>query len=199
VEAQIMPFNRRDLTEGFTRHAFRHWARQYLERALTAGDGSHPPAPAKIIPWDAARLEDTGGVTLAAYREQADAEICADYGTRAGCEAYVRSLVGNPGCGIFMPAASFMALDGTGSPCGYIVCSRISARRAMIPQIAIHPACQGSGLGRALMARTLARLYHAGFESVSLTVTERNARAFDWYRRLGFLPRKGFGAYVWQR
>ncbi|NLV31124.1 MAG: GNAT family N-acetyltransferase [Acidobacteria bacterium] len=199
VEAQIMPFHRRDPTEGFTRRAFRHWARQYLERALTAGDEHHAPAPGKIIPWDAARLEDTGGVTLAAYREQADAEICADYGTRAGCEAYVRSLVGNPGCGIFMPAASFMALDEAGAPCAYIVCSRISARAAMIPQIAVHPARQGNGLGRALMARTLARLYHTGFESVSLTVTERNARAFDWYRRLGFLPRRRFGAYVWER
>lgn len=199
VEAQIMPFHRRDPTEEFIRRDFRHYPRQYLERPLAPGDENQAPSPRKLISWDPSRLEGAGETTLAAYREQTDAEICADYGTRAGCEAYVRSLVGNPGCGIFMPEASFMALDAAGSPCGYIVCSRISARRAMIPQIAIHPAHQGEGLGNALMARTLGRLHAIGFRSVSLTVTERNTRAFDWYRRLGFLPRMGFGAYVWQR
>ena len=69
----------------------------------------------------------------------------------------------------------------------------------MIPQIAVHPARQHAGLGNALMERTLDRLRAAGFRSASLTVTERNTRALEWYRRLGFLPRMRFGAYVWQR
>ncbi len=199
VEAQIMPFHRRDPTEEFLRRDFRHYPRHFLERPLAPGDENHAPAAAAIIPWAPSRLEDAGEMTLAAYREQTDAEICADYGTRGGCVAYLRSLVGNPGCGIFMPEASFMALDTAGSLCGYIVCSRISTRRAMIPQIAVHPARQHAGLGNALMARTLGRLRAAGFRSASLTVTERNTRAFEWYRRLGFLPRMRFGAYVWRR
>ena len=109
VEAQIMPFHRRDPTEEFLRRDFRHYPRHVLERPLAPGDENHAPAAAAIIPWVPSRLEDAGEMTLAAYREQTDAEICADYGTRGGCVAYLRSLVGNPGCGIFMPEASFMA------------------------------------------------------------------------------------------
>ena len=35
--------------------------------------------------------------------------------------------------------------------------------------------------------------------AVSLTVTKKNRRAFEWYQRLGFRVKKEFGAYVWQR
>jgi ribosomal protein S18 acetylase RimI-like enzyme len=49
------------------------------------------------------------------------------------------------------------------------------------------------------MKRAFTQLKTLGFRSVSLTVTKKNRRAFDWYQRLGFKIRKEFGAFVWER
>jgi ribosomal protein S18 acetylase RimI-like enzyme len=106
--------------------------------------------------------------------------------------------VDNPGCGVFLPGSSFVGLDSSGSPCGFILASRISSTAAMIPQISIHPAHQGKGLGNALIHRALISLQSAGFRMVRLTVTEQNRRAFEWYQRLGFKIRRDFGAYLWK-
>jgi ribosomal protein S18 acetylase RimI-like enzyme len=138
-------------------------------------------------------------MTVLSYRGQTDAEICEDYRTKAGCENYLRSLVENPGCGVFMPETSFMGLDAQGFPCGFVISCRIAGGAAMIPQIAVHPSYQGRGLGNVLVNRAFEQLKASGFHTVSLTVTKKNWRAFDWYQRLGFKIRKEFGAYVWER
>ena len=69
----------------------------------------------------------------------------------------------------------------------------------MIPQIAVHPLHQGRGVGNVLMNLSFEQLKARGFRNVSLTVTKKNRRAFEWYQRLGFKIRKEFGAFVWQR
>lgn len=199
VEAQIMPFHNLNLTATFTQHGFSYYPRYYLDLDLTNHARTEQSLPAeKIIPWSSNYIERAAEMSMISYRNQTDAEICEDYRTQAGCESYLRSLVENPGCGVFIPEASFMALDG-GAPCGFLICSRISGAAGMIPQIAVHPSHQGKGLGNFLMARSLEQLKDVGIRSVSLTVTKKNRRAFDWYQRLGFKVRKEFGAYVWQR
>jgi ribosomal protein S18 acetylase RimI-like enzyme len=195
-----MPFYNLNLTATFTQHGFGYYPRYYLDLDL---DRSAPKAPSysaeKIIPWSSAYLERAAEMTMMSYRDQTDAEICEDYRTKAGCESYLRSLVENPGCGIFMPETSFMGLDGQGYPCGFVICCRIAGGAGMIPQIAVHPSYQGRGLGNALMNRSFEQLKALDFHAVSLTVTKKNRRAFDWYQRLGFKIRKEFGAYVWER
>ncbi len=200
VEAQIMPFHGLNLAIPFTRNGFAHLVRYYLDLDL----GAHRkkpelPVALRIVPWDSSFLARTAEMTLLSYENQIDAEICEDYRTRTGCESYLRSLVENPGCGVFMPEASFAALDWQGVPCGFVFCCRISTEASIIPQIAVHPSYQGKRLGNTLMNRALVQLKALGFRSVSLTVTQKNLRAFEWYRRLGFKNRKEFGAYVWQR
>ena len=200
VEAQIMPFHNLNLTATFTQHGFSYYPRYYLELDLsTHAMRSEIPAAEKIIPWSSSYLQRAAEMSMISYRNQTDAEICEDYRTEAGCESYIRSLVENPGCGVFMPETSFMALDGRGFPCGFLICSRISSSAGMIPQIAVHPSHQGRGIGNVLMSRSLEQLKAMGIRRVSLTVTKKNRRAFDWYQRLGFKIRKEFGAYVWQR
>jgi ribosomal protein S18 acetylase RimI-like enzyme len=200
VEAQILPFHDLNLTDTFTQHGFSHTSRFYLDLDLSNHrKKTELPVALRIVPWDSAYLAQTAEMTYLSYENQIDAEICEDYRTRTGCEGYLRSLVENPGCGIFMPEASFVALDWQGSPCGFIFCCRISKGAAIIPQIAVHPSYQGRRLGNTLMNRAFAQLKALGFRSVSLTVTQNNLRAFDWYKRLGFKIRKEFGAYVWQR
>ena len=195
-----MPFHHLNIASAFTRNGFSHCRRYYLDLDL----GNHRekaelPSALRIIPWDATYLARTAEMTLLSYKNQVDAEICEDYCTRTGCESYLRSLVENPGCGIFIPEASFIGLDGQDTPCGFIFSCRISNGAAMIPQIAVHPSYQGRRLGNTLMKRAFARLKALGFRTVSLTVTKENLRAFEWYQRLGFKIHKEFGAYVWQR
>jgi ribosomal protein S18 acetylase RimI-like enzyme len=200
VEAQIMPFNDLNLTSAFTQNGFSYTSRYYLELDLNNHRRkTELPSAARIVPWDSALLDRAADMTLLSYQDQADAEICEDYRTRNGCEGYLRSLVENPGCGIFMPDASFIALDWQGIPCGFVICCRIADGAAIIPQIAVHPMQQSKRLGNIFMNRAFTQLKSLGFRTVSLTVTKKNRRAFDWYQRLGFRIRKEFGAYVWER
>jgi ribosomal protein S18 acetylase RimI-like enzyme len=200
IEAQIMPFHDVNLTATFTQHGFCFFPRYYLDLDLsTQPKKTELTSAEQITPWKPAFLERAAEMTAISYRNQTDAEICEDYRTQMGCEIYLRSLVENPGCGIFMPEASFMVFDGQGSVCGFVICCRISRGAGMIPQIAVHPSYQGRGLGNALIHHALEKLKAMGFHSVSLTVTKKNRRAFDWYQRLGFRIRKEFGAYVWER
>jgi ribosomal protein S18 acetylase RimI-like enzyme len=200
VEAQIMPFNNLSLTAAFTQHGFGYYPRYYLEMNLhTAAKKTESSSAEKILPWDPSYLERAAELTLISYQNQTDAEICEDYCTRAGCQNYLRSLVENPGCGIFMPEASFISLNQQGTLCGFVICCRISGAIGMIPQIAVHPSCQGRGLGNRLINSSIEALRARDFHSLSLTVTKKNRRAYDWYQRLGFKIRKEFGAYVWNR
>ncbi len=200
IEAQILPFHDLDLTPGFVRHGFECYSRYFLEldlhTPLRQGEAS---SRERIVPWEPSHVYGAAEVACESYRDQPDAAICEDYCSVAGCENYLRSLVENPGCGTFLPGASFTSLDSRGLPCGFILCSRTSAFAGMIPQVAIHPAHQGRGLGKALMHHALSRLKTFGMRTVSLTVTEQNRRACEWYRRIGFRTRKVFAAYVWLR
>ena len=200
IEAQIMPFHNLNLTATFTQHGFFYYPRYYLELDLNAFSGMKSSTfGEKIVPWNSASLQQMAEMTSVSYNGEIDAEICGDYRSTSGCASYLRSLVDNPGCGIFMSDASFMSLDAQGRPCGYIICCRIADGAGMIPQIAIHPSYQGRGFGSALINRSFDQLKSQGFDTVSLTVTKKNRRAFDWYQRLGFRIRKEFGAYVWER
>ena len=188
------------ISDTFVKHGFNYFQRYCLDLNL---DGmpmdSDLYSRGNILPWRSGDLESAAEMTATSYRNQIDAEICEDYRTKSGCRSYLRSLLENPGCGSFMPKASFISLDEQGSFCGFLISSRISARVAMIPQIAVHPSHQGRGLGNCLIYRSLKELKSLGFHSVSLMVSKENRRAFHWYQRLGFRIRKEFGAYVWQR
>ena len=201
VEAQIMPFNNIDITEIFTRNGFRHFPRLYLSMSLNTGTQGQktPSSPLKIVRWDSSLLPQTADILLKSYLNQTDAVICADYRTASGCESYLRSILENPGCGVFMPEASFMGLDESNETCGFIIGCRLSDGVGMIPQIAVHPAYQGKKLGNALMHKALEAFRKTGFQKISLTVTPEHQRAFGWYNRLGFKAGKSFGAFVWER
>ena len=200
IETQIFPFHGQNYERIFGKYGFCHYPRIYLVRNIGADNTEkEPAAPTKIIPWDSALIGRAAAMTAESYRNHPDYEILEDYHTPTNCENYLRGLVTNPGCGVFLPDASFMCLDGHGTICGYAICSRISDGRAMLPQIAAHPAWQGRGLGAALMNRCLGRLQAMNFHSISLVVTKENSRASEWYRRMGFQPCREFGAFIWNR
>ncbi len=199
VEAQILPFHGVNITEVFVRNAFQYYPRYYLDLKLAGRNRTKSIAEGNLAPWNSANLRLAAEMTATSYRGQSDAIICEDYRSASGCESYLRSLVENPGCGIFMPETSFMFLDARQFPCGYVIGCRISNGVGMIPQIAVHPSFQGQGVGNALVQRSFEQYEALGFHTVTLTVTKENRRAFEWYRRLGFGIRKEFGAYIWER
>jgi ribosomal protein S18 acetylase RimI-like enzyme len=200
IESQIIPFHNLSISNTFAKHGFSCFSRYYLDLNLNdiaANSGLY--SSYIILPWRTGDLESAAEMTAISYRNQIDAEICEDYRTKPGCRNYLRSLLQNPGCGFYMPKASFIALDKDGLLSGFLISSRISERMAMIPQIAVHPSHQGRGLGNRLIHRSLKELKSSGFHSVSLMVSRENRRAFHWYQKLGFRIRKEFGAYVWDR
>ena len=200
IEAQIIPLNGIDPTPAFLRHGFQNYLREYLELDLSSSRQQPVSGMvARIVPWSDDSLSHAAQVAFRCYRREVDAAICEDYNSADGCQNYLRSLVEHPGCGVFLPEASFLCLDSREEPCGFILASRISAGSAMIPQISINPSHQGLGIGSQLIARALERMRGLGFEKARLTVTRRNRRAFDWYVRLGFVSRRSFSAYVWLR
>jgi GNAT superfamily N-acetyltransferase len=200
IEAQVIPFHNVNLADGFRRQGFDHHSRQFLELNLGLFH-RHPRAGGgePVVPWNPAHLPGAARVAWLGYRNQIDALLSEDYSTETGCESYLRSLVETPGCGTFQPAASYVALDGRGTVCGFIIVSRVSRAASMIPQISILPSHQGRGLGSALMDHALTALSLQGCKTVSLTVTVENRKALEWYQRQGFRLRKAFEAYVWQR
>jgi ribosomal protein S18 acetylase RimI-like enzyme len=200
IEAQIMPCSSYDFTAAFTRHGFRCFPRYFLNLNLAAFEaGIQERKFDRIAHWNSAYLQSAADVLLKSYENQIDALICEDYCTISGCESYLRSLAENPGCGTLLPEATFVGLDSGARPWGIVVSSQISSSVAMIPQIAVHPSCQGQGLGRTLVHKAFTKLEALGYQTVTLTVSEDNRRAFKWYQHLGFKIHRRFCAYTWER
>ncbi|HKW97492.1 MAG TPA: ribosomal protein S18-alanine N-acetyltransferase [Bryobacteraceae bacterium] len=68
---------------------------------------------------------------------------------------------------------------------GYMI-TCVTARKAEIVSIAVHPNKQRLGIGRALMKSTLQELEGRQVRTLELTVRDANKGALRFYRRFGF-------------
>jgi ribosomal protein S18 acetylase RimI-like enzyme len=128
-----------------------------------------------------------------------DAAFNQSYSTPALCRGVVETLVERGGCGPFDAPSSLVAESRLGTPVGLILASRLSPRSGHICQVSVVPEAQGCGLGSVLVIGALAAFRLAGRESVSLSVTVDNRRAYRLYLALGFEVRKEFAAHAWVR
>jgi len=104
-----------------------------------------------------------------------------------------------PGCGQFLPEASFLVRPATGDRLiGMILTSTVAEGVGHTTQICVMPGYQGTGVGRHLMEHSIQALRRRKYESLSLTVTSANKRAVELYERIGFCTVKKFAAGVWQ-
>ena len=104
-----------------------------------------------------------------------------------------------PGCGIFDAGASFVAVHKpTRTIAGLLLCSRVREDVGHVTQVCVLPELRGKLVGEALIALCTRELRNRKFSSLSLTVTEANHKAVDLYRRLGFITRRRFDAFVWE-
>lgn len=84
------------------------------------------------------------------------------------------------------PAARYrVAADRTGHVVGYAVTGR-AGRRGYLQRLAVHPDCQGRGVGRTLVLDGLRWCRRWGTRGVVVNTQHGNERALGLYRGLGF-------------
>jgi ribosomal protein S18 acetylase RimI-like enzyme len=134
-----------------------------------------------------------------AYAGHIDGSINDQYRTTAGARRFLSNIVQYPGCGAFFRPASFAAFEAaTGALCGISLASLVAPRCGHITQICVSPEVRGTGIGYALLRRSLLVLRDMECSSASLTVTSANEGAVSLYERVGFSTVRRFSAYVWE-
>jgi ribosomal protein S18 acetylase RimI-like enzyme len=199
VEAQLMPFGT-SLDSAYLSQRFRLHPRQFMMLRLDEAQLAAAPLSKglRLEPWSDRAFESCARLIRLAYASHVDAEINDQYRSEAGGMKFLRNIVILPGCGQFLPEASFLARPVTGEPpVGMVLTSRVEEGVGHTTQICVMPGHQGHGLGRYLMETALQALQARHFHSLSLTVTSVNAAAVRLYEKLGFHTIKTFAAGVW--
>jgi ribosomal protein S18 acetylase RimI-like enzyme len=112
---------------------------------------------------------------------------------------FLRNIVILPGCGQFLPEASFLVRPTTGDRLvGMVLTSTVKDRVGHTTQVCVLPGYQGHRIGRSLMEASIHALIRRKYEWLSLTVTAVNTSAVQLYEHLGFKTIKRFAAGVWQ-
>ncbi|MEE8200936.1 MAG: GNAT family N-acetyltransferase [Candidatus Acidoferrales bacterium] len=201
LEAQLIPWGTEPLAPVFLARDFRSFPRLFMYKSLRPQDSRPPPEQPPDLalrPWDDRYFEPTADLVLAAYRDHVDSHINDQYAHRSGALRFLKNIVIFPGCGLFLPECSLVALPpGQEEPLlGVVLTSQVAPGIAHVTQVSIAREWQGRGLGRCLMDASLARLVARRFRGVSLTVTAENVPAVRLYNRLGFHILKGFAAFA---
>jgi ribosomal protein S18 acetylase RimI-like enzyme len=199
IEAQLMPFGS-ELDPVFLSQFFRLYTRQFMLLPLRQATlGNRPVSPGlRIEPWTDRAFDSAARLIQLAYADHVDSQINDQYRSEMGSLKFLRNIVLLPGCGQFLPEASFLMRPTTGDPpVGLILTSTVDEGVGHTTQVCVMPGYQGHGIGRQLMERSIEALQRRNYESLSLTVTSVNTRAVGLYERLGFRTIKTFAAGVW--
>ncbi|MBI3934495.1 MAG: GNAT family N-acetyltransferase [Acidobacteria bacterium] len=203
IEAQLLNLDAPGLREHFLSQGFQGFDRHFLylsipDAIVEAKDGN---SEWQMTEWDSHYFQAAAELILAAYRGHVDSAISDQYRTQPGAVRFLENIIRLPGCGTFLPGASFLALCGDGSLRsglgGIILTSVVSDRVAHITQLCVAPEQRGRGLGRRLIRHVVNVLRASGFQGATLTVTVSNTRAVELYRSLGFTPLTTFPAFAW--
>ncbi|MGH9775469.1 MAG: GNAT family N-acetyltransferase [Candidatus Acidiferrales bacterium] len=200
VEAQLMPFGVA-LDAALTAHQFRLHGRQFMYLPLEEARLGNAALSAglRMERWSDRAFDPCARLMLLAYGNHVDGEINDQYRTESGAARFLRNIIILPGCGEFLPEASFVIRPATGDPpVGMVLTSRVASGVGHTTQVCVMPGYQGHGIGRYLMESSLRALRERKFHALSLTVTSVNATAVQLYERLGFRTIKTFAAGVWK-
>lgn len=201
VEAQLMQLATRSsaLLPGGPRPAA--YPRLFMLRPSVA---DLPPARAgwggelEFRSWSMRWRDAAAALIAAVYDGHIDSEINDQYRSLEGSARFVQNIVQYPGCGVFLPGASVMAVNRKEELVGLALATRVAHHTGHLAQLCLETAWRGSGLGSELLRHCITGLREAGLREVSLTVTEENARAVALYERAGFHAIHRFDALVWE-
>jgi GNAT superfamily N-acetyltransferase len=200
IEAQLMPFGT-EIDPAFLTPDFKLHTRQFMLLRLREARMAQLPLSAGLAmeAWTDRMFEPAARLIQLAYADHVDAEINDQYRSEAGGMKFLRNIVLLPGCGTFLPEASFVVRPvGEDKLVGMILTSTVAERVGHTTQICVMPGYQGHHIGRQLMERSIDVLRQRNYESLSLTVTTTNRRAVELYEKLGFHTIKTFAAGVWK-
>jgi ribosomal protein S18 acetylase RimI-like enzyme len=204
VEAQLLTHASGELAAPFLTNGFQRYRRLFLTLELTGKQAPALPAPdslteIQIRRWGEQDYQPAAGIITASYRAHIDSEINDQYRTNAGSMRFLNNIVRFPGCGVFDNDSSFVAIHKPSRALiGIILCSRIRHDVGHITQVCLVSEHRGFGIGEALIAASHDALRTRNVSQLSLTVTEANRNAVNLYRRLGFVEKRVFDAFVWE-
>jgi len=200
IESQFINFREWPIARFFAGRGFSQFDRCFMIRDCQIDHSQRHLAAAEVRQLSLGDLDEMAKLTVNTYASVIDRSVTYHYQSLAECLEFLSNLVFRPGCGSFLPEASYSARDSrTNDLMGYVLTSRISPQDGHIPQIAVAQAYQGKGLGAELLGRAVRYLGLNGYQRVSLTVTELNLAALALYQRFGFSVHFRFPAFVWQR
>ncbi len=201
IEAQLMPFGG-PVENALQDQGFRLYMRQFMLLDLVKKTEAVPSVNSglRLDRWNDRYFEPCAKLIYLAYANHVDGDINDQYRTRHGALKFLKNIILLPGCGQFLPNASFVLHHpGSDELAGAILTSEVSTGVGHTTQICVMPGFQGHGLGRALMLTAAETLRALKFTELTLTVTTENRTAVHLYERLGFSKVKTFTAGVWPR
>src|SRR5271167_55082 len=201
IEAQLMPFGG-PVDEALREQGFRLHTRKFmlldLVRQAERAAGIHPGF--RLDRWNDRYFEPCAKLFYLAYADHIDGDINDQYRSRQGALKFLKNIVLLPGCGQFVPGASFVLRHpGSDDLVGAVRASEVSPGVGHTTQLCVQPGFQGHGLGRILMQTSAEALRVMNYNELTLTVTSENRTAVHLYERLGFSTIKSFTAGVWPR
>ncbi|HZS72331.1 MAG TPA: GNAT family N-acetyltransferase [Candidatus Acidoferrum sp.] len=201
IEAQLMPFSG-PVELPLREQGFRLYTRQFMLLELAQAPVTKP-APlqgVRIARWHDRYFEPCAKLIYLSYTNHVDGEINDQYRSRSGALRFLKNIVLLPGCGQFVPGASFVLHEpGSDDLIAAVLTSEVSPGVGHTTQICVQPGFQGNGIGRMLMLASVEALRGMRFKELTLTVTSENRGAVRLYEKLGFHTIKSFTAGVWPR
>lgn len=201
IEAQLMPFGG-PVDETLREQGFRLHTRQFMLLDLTKQEDFAPGINSglRLDRWNDRYFDPCAKLIYLAYSNHIDGDINDQYRSRQGALKFLKNIILLPGCGQFLPSASFVLRHpGSDDLVGAVLTSEVAGGVGHTTQICVQPGFQGHGLGRALMQTAADALRNLNFKELTLTVTSENKTAVHLYERLGFIKIKSFTAGVWPR
>lgn len=202
IESQLLLYDSGEMDPIFLPLGFRRFERRFLELDLRGRNSKQPSFAENIrlTRWTAADYNHAADLIHLAYQGHIDAHINDQYRTVVGSLRFLHNIVRFPGCGVFDSNASWVLRDRhSGLMVGVALCSNVGDQAAHLTQLCLAPGYRGGGLGRALTQHTANQLAAAGYEAITLTVTEANTEAMSLYDDLGFTTRHQFDAMVFDK
>src|SRR5258706_327700 len=200
-EARLMPLSG-PVDPPLLDQGFHLYTRQFmlldLQKVHEAKSGAS--AGMRLNRWNDRYFEPCAKLIYLAYANHVDGEINDQYRSRSGALKFLKNIILLPGCGQFVPAASFVLHEpGSEELVAAVLTSEVSPGVGHTTQICVLPGYQGHGLGRMLMQTSAEALHSMKFRELTLTVTSDNRAAVQLYENLGFHTIKSFTAGVWPR
>jgi ribosomal protein S18 acetylase RimI-like enzyme len=201
IEAQLMPFSG-PVDTPLLDQGFRLYTRQFM--LLDLNKQSHGKAGAsagmRLNRWNDRYFEACAKLIYLAYADHVDGDINDQYRSKSGALKFLKNIILLPGCGQFVPGASFVLHEpGSEEIVAAVLTSEVSSGVGHTTQLCVLPGYQGHGLGRMLMQTSADALRSMKFRELTLTVTSENSGAVKLYEGLGFHVIRSFTAGVWPR